>query len=73
VVPPAWNPKPPAESPSAATVEGAAHGLVLAHFPLGIVIVLAVSGIPLWLALKHPDERPVSAWPQVTPQPRPGS
>lgn len=28
------------------------------NIPLGIVIVLAVSGIPLWLVLKHPDERP---------------
>jgi hypothetical protein len=28
------------------------------NIPLGIVIALAVSGIPLWLVLKHPDERP---------------
>jgi hypothetical protein len=28
------------------------------NIPLGMVIVLAVSGIPLWLVLKHPDERP---------------
>ena len=28
------------------------------NIPIGIVIALAVSGIPLWLVLKHPDERP---------------
>jgi len=28
------------------------------NIPLGVVVVLAVAGIPMWLVLKRPDARP---------------
>ncbi len=30
------------------------------NLPLGLLIVLAVAGIPMWLVIKHPDTRPES-------------
>lgn len=31
------------------------------NIPLGVVVVLAIAGIPIWLVLKHPDARPQPA------------
>jgi hypothetical protein len=28
------------------------------NIPLGVLIVLAVVGIPMWMVVKHPDARP---------------
>jgi hypothetical protein len=31
---------------------------VWANFPLALLFVLAWSGIPLWMVIKHPDTQP---------------
>jgi hypothetical protein len=39
------------------------------NIPLGVLVVLAIAGIPMWLVLKHPDARPEltgAARPDVT-------
>jgi hypothetical protein len=28
------------------------------NIPMGVLIVLAIAGIPMWLVIKHPDARP---------------
>ncbi len=28
------------------------------NIPLGVLVVLAIAGIPMWLVIKHPDARP---------------
>jgi hypothetical protein len=28
------------------------------NIPLGVLVVLAIAGIPMWLVVKHPDARP---------------
>lgn len=32
--------------------------LVWANFPLALIFLLAWSGIPLWMVIKHPDTAP---------------
>lgn len=32
--------------------------LVWANIPMALMFVLAWSGIPLWMVIKHPDNRP---------------
>lgn len=32
--------------------------LVWANFPLALIFILAWSGIPLWMVIKHPDTAP---------------
>ena len=31
------------------------------NIPMGVLIVLAIAGIPMWLVIKHPDARPALA------------
>jgi len=31
------------------------------NIPLGVLVVLAIAGIPMWLVIKHPDARPEQA------------
>ena len=31
------------------------------NIPMGVLIVLAIAGIPTWLVIKHPDARPALA------------
>ena len=31
---------------------------VLLNIPLGVLVVLAIAGIPMWIVIKHPDARP---------------
>jgi len=31
------------------------------NIPLGVMVVLAIVGVPIWLVLKHPDARPERA------------
>jgi hypothetical protein len=43
------------------------------NIPLGVLVVLAIAGIPMWLVIKHPDARPSLAS-AVPPEPAgPGS
>jgi hypothetical protein len=28
------------------------------NIPLGVLVILAIAGIPMWLVIKHPDTRP---------------
>lgn len=34
------------------------NALVLANFPLAILVILAVVGIPLWMTFKRPESAP---------------
>jgi len=34
------------------------NALVLANFPLAILVMLAIVGIPLWMTFKHPETAP---------------
>ena len=34
------------------------NALVLANFPLAILVVLAIVGIPLWMTFKRPESAP---------------
>ncbi len=31
------------------------------NIPMGVLAFLAIAGIPMWLVLRHPDERPGQA------------
>ena len=31
---------------------------VFLNIPMGVLVFLAIAGIPMWLVLRHPDERP---------------
>ena len=43
------------------------------NIPLGVLVVLAIAGIPMWLVIKHPDARPALTS-AVRPEPAgPGS
>jgi hypothetical protein len=37
---------------------GTMNGLVLANIPLAILVILAIVGIPLWMAFKRPETGP---------------
>jgi hypothetical protein len=43
------------------------------NIPLAAVIFLAVTGIPLWMAFKHPDERRAPAMPGYRRAPSPAA
>jgi hypothetical protein len=34
------------------------NALVLANFPLAVLVILAIVGIPLWMTLKRPESAP---------------
>jgi hypothetical protein len=48
----------PAEPPPADTEEATVNALVLANFPLAILMITAIVGIPLWMTFKRPESAP---------------